>query len=134
MDYILLTVIFAVLLMNVASIWPIERRSLRSISLNNFLALFLFYLTMLIGFGLVYTVLQMNEHQVLLISDGKSDISFYELFQESVYFSAITLLSIGYGDVVPIGVGRWIAIVEALLGYTIPAALIVRTVIDFEKK
>lgn len=134
MEYILLVVVFIVLLMNITSIWPVERRSLRYISLDNLLALFLFYLTMLIGFGLVYTILQMNEHDVLAFNDEKLGGSFYDLFQESLYFSAITLLSVGYGDVVPIGIGRWIAVVEALLGYTIPAALIVRSVIDFEKK
>jgi potassium channel LctB len=50
-----------------------------------------------------------------------------------MYFSAITLLSVGYGDITPIGIGRWLAVVEALLGYTMPMAFVVKTVINFEK-
>ncbi len=54
--------------------------------------------------------------------------------ETSLYFSAVTLLSVGYGDIVPIGIGRWIAMVEALLGYALPAAFVVRTVMDVERR
>lgn len=40
--------------------------------------------------------------------------------------------SVGFGDVAPVGIGRLLAIIEALLGYTIPAAFVVRTFIDFD--
>jgi len=33
---------------------------------------------------------------------------------------------------VPVGIGRWIASIEALIGYALPAAFVVRTAIDFE--
>lgn len=58
--------------------------------------------------------------------------SWREKLSTSIYLSAITLFSVGYGDVVPIGVGRLLVIIEALLGYTIPAAFVVRTFIDYD--
>jgi potassium channel LctB len=51
-----------------------------------------------------------------------------------MYFSAITLLSVGYGDITPVGIGRWIAIIEALVGYTMPAAFVARTFMEHEKR
>ena len=40
------------------------------------------------------------------------------MFETSFYFSAMTLFSVGNGDVIPQGIGRIIAVVEALIGYT----------------
>lgn len=36
-----------------------------------------------------------------------------------------TLFSIGYGDIVPIGLGKIIAIIEGLIGFLLPPAFIV---------
>ncbi|MBO8172484.1 MAG: two pore domain potassium channel family protein [Bacillaceae bacterium] len=49
------------------------------------------------------------------------------LFQ-SLYFSAITLLAVGYGDLTPFGLSRFVAILEAIVGYTLPAALVVQMI------
>jgi potassium channel LctB len=133
MEYILLIVIFTVLFLSIKSIWTVQQKPHRYVSLENLFVLLALYLTILIGFGLVYTVLQINGYEVLWIK-GKSDHGdFFELFQDSLYFSATTLVTVGYGDIIPVGVGRWLAAMEGLLGYVLPAALIVRTVIDFEK-
>nr|WP_239454064.1 potassium channel family protein [Bacillus suaedaesalsae] len=59
---------------------------------------------------------------------------FLEIFGTSLYFSGLTLLSVGYGDITPIGIGRLFAIIEALLGYIIPAAFVVRTMIDYDRR
>jgi potassium channel LctB len=133
MEYILVIVIFTVVFMSIKSIWTIQQKPHRYVSLENLLVLFLLYLTVLIGFGLVYTVLQINGYEVLLINGEVADKNFLKLIQDSLYFSATTLVTVGYGDIIPIGVGRWIAALEGLLGYILPATLIVRTVIDFEK-
>jgi potassium channel LctB len=70
-----------------------------------------------------------------LEEDGKElDVHSFQIVEVCMYFSAITLLSVGYGDITPIGVGRWIAIVEALVGYTMPAAFVVHTVMENEKR
>ncbi|HZG58982.1 MAG TPA: potassium channel family protein [Anoxybacillus sp.] len=134
MEYILLMMIFTVLFMSIKSIWTINQNPHRYVSLENLFVLLALYLTVLIGFGLVYTVLQMKGYEVLLIKEKAADRDFFELLQDSLYFSATTLVTVGYGDIIPVGVGRWLAAAEGLLGYVLPAALIVRTVIDFEKR
>ena len=93
------------------------------VSLENFLYLTFVYITILIGFGLIYILLETKGHQVLI-----------ERLGTYIYFSAVTLFSVGYGDIAPIGIGRLIAMIEALIGYTIPAAFVARAVFDLERK
>ena len=87
----------------------------------------------MLGFGLIYTVFVMKGVPVLLEGDNLLEGHFIEAIQDAMYFSAITLLSVGYGDITPVGIGRWLAIVEALLGYIMPTAFVVRTVISYER-
>ncbi|GAA3331597.1 hypothetical protein GCM10020331_088830 [Ectobacillus funiculus] len=70
----------------------------------------------------------------VLEEDGKIlDVHSFQMVEVCMYFSAITLLSVGYGDITPVGIGRWIAIIEALVGYTMPAAFVARTFMEHEK-
>ena len=101
-------------------------------SLYNLATLFLIYTTVLIAFGLSYVVLEEMGFAVLK-EDGESlNAHSFQLVEICLYFSAVTLLSVGYGDISPIGIGRWIAI-GALIGYTLPFAFVMRSVIDNEK-
>jgi potassium channel LctB len=103
------------------------------ISIENIAFLFLIYVNVLIGFGLIYTIFEMEGFPVLIEGGVKLTGNFFEIINEAMYFSAITLLSVGYGDITPIGIGRWFAILEALIGYIIPAAFVVRSMVDYEK-
>ena len=87
----------------------------RVFSLYNLATLFLIYTTVLIAFGLSYVVLEEMGFAVLK-EDGESlNAHSFQLVEVCLYFSAVTLLSVGYGDISPIGIGRWIAIAEALV-------------------
>jgi potassium channel LctB len=103
------------------------------ISFENLAFLFLVYVNVLIGFSLVYTIFEMRGIPVLVEGNSILTGSFIEILGTSLYFSSITLLSVGYGDITPIGFGRWFAVLEALLGYIIPAAFVVRSMVDFDK-
>ncbi|KAB7704124.1 two pore domain potassium channel family protein [Bacillus aerolatus] len=103
----------------------------RYLSLHYFLYFGCLYLTMMIGFALIYMLLQINGHAVWA-GEGDSYLSFWDRFFTSLYFSGITLFSVGYGDIVPEGAGRWVALVEAWAGYTIPTAFVVRTMLEKE--
>ena len=105
----------------------------KRVSFENFLFLGAIYATVMVGFGLMYILLELQGFSVL--DDGyiPSENSFLLRLETGLYFSAVTLFSVGYGDIAPIGIGRIIAVSEALVGYTIPAAFVARTVIDFEK-
>lgn len=49
----------------------------------------------------------------------------FNKISRAIYFSAITLLSVGYGDITPYGISRVIAVIEALFGYILPAVITV---------
>ena len=106
------------------------------LSVYKMFLLFLVYLTMITAFGSLYLSLIILDIPVL--QEGQvdlADMSFTPLtrVQSVLYFSAVTLLSVGYGDLTPIGVGRWIAIIEALIGYLMPAAFFVTTIVDYRE-
>lgn len=130
---ILLTIIL--LALSVRSLWLRNNKERKTyFSWENIVLLLLIYATVLIGFGLLYVMVWIGGHSVLQENGVPVWGSFIAMLKTSMYFSAITLLSVGYGDITPIGIGRWIAAIEAMLGYVMPYAFVVRTVIDFEKK
>ncbi|EEL83844.1 hypothetical protein bcere0028_4500 [Bacillus cereus AH1271] len=130
--FILLIAAIAIL-RSVQLLWSSYSDSRRFFSLYNLASLFLIYTTVLIAFGLSYVVLEEMGFAVLK-EDGESlHAQSFQLVEICLYFSAVTLLSVGYGDIAPIGIGRWIAIAEALIGYTLPFAFVMRSVIDNEK-
>lgn len=92
-----------------------------------FYTLLIVYFTVIIGFGLIYFILSTN--QILLVENGElREVSIIASLIHSVYFSGVTLLTIGYGDITPIGIGRLIALIQALIGYVLPTAFVLRLV------
>lgn len=84
------------------------------------------YATVLIGFALLYLVLTLNGISVILaLEEGDSYLS---LLTDSLYASAMTLFTVGYGDFVPTGIGKWMAIIEAFIGYLIPTSFVIRVI------
>lgn len=82
----------------------------------------------IIGFSFVYVILDIldlgkiiEHHNDLFHGPGWLDN-----LTRTFYFSAITLLSVGYGDITPFGWSRAVAIVEALVGYILPAVITVQ--------
>lgn len=103
------------------------------VSFENFLFLGAIYATIMISFGLMYTLLELHNFPVFNDDYIPAENLFLGRLETSLYFSAITLFSVGYGDIAPIGIGRILAVSEALIGYTIPAAFVARTVLDMKK-
>ncbi|KLT15372.1 transporter [Neobacillus vireti] len=100
------------------------------VSVDNFLYLGTVYLTVILGFGLIYLLFHLIGLPILkeVNPHPKGNI-----FETSFYFSAMTLFSVGNGDVLPQGMGRIIAVIEALIGYTLPAAFVARVMLNREK-
>lgn len=99
-------------------------------SVENFLYLGSVYLTVILGFGLIYLLFDLIGMSVLVEMNQQTR---HNMFETSFYFSAMTLFSVGNGDVIPHGMGRLIAVTEALIGYTLPAAFVARAVLNREK-
>ncbi|UCZ54117.1 two pore domain potassium channel family protein [Bacillus shivajii] len=104
------------------------------ISFRNFLVLIAVYITVMAGFGVIYLGLELMGIDVLIEGNELEHDTFLHLVEDVLYFSAVTLMTVGYGDIIPQGIGRWIAMVQALIGYLLPAAFVVTTVIHHDKK
>ncbi|WP_373895387.1 ion channel [Virgibacillus natechei] len=106
--------------------WQLEMRDSR-FSAELFYALLVIYSTVIIGFGLIFFIISF--HGIILVEGEElREVSILGSIIHSVYFSGATMLTIGYGDVTPIGIGRIIALIEALIGYVLPTAFVLRLV------
>jgi potassium channel LctB len=92
-----------------------------------FYALILTYTIVILGFGLIYFILSFEG--IVLVEGGElRQVSPIGSMIHSFYFSGVTMLTIGYGDITPIGIGRLLALIEALIGYILPTAFVVQLV------
>ncbi|WP_112179967.1 MULTISPECIES: potassium channel family protein [Paraliobacillus] len=90
-----------------------------------FYALIAVYLTVLVSFGMIYFLLSFQG--ALLLEHGKlENVDILESLAHSLYFSGVTLMTVGYGDITPIGWARLLALVEAMVGYILPAAFFLK--------
>lgn len=92
-----------------------------------FYALLIIYCIVIIGFGLIYFILSF-QHVTLVEGSDLKEVSVIGSLVHSFYFSGVTLLTIGYGDITPVGIGRFIALIQALIGYILPTAFVLRLV------
>lgn len=96
-------------------------------SMETFYTLLVVYIIVIIGFALIYFIFSL--HHVVLVEGGElRQVSVIGSLIHSGYFSGVTMLTIGYGDITPIGYGRLIALIEALIGYILPTAFVLRLV------
>lgn len=92
-----------------------------------FYALLVIYSIVITGFALIYFILSFQG--IVLVEHGElHQVNIIGSLIHSFYFSGVTLLTIGYGDIIPVGIGRFIALIEALLGYILPTAFVLRLV------
>lgn len=127
MFYLLLLLVIFCIIMSLRTLFLPYRMKGKFVSLENFLSIGYVYATVVLGFGIIYMVFAFNGRP-LLIETGmvRND----NIFETCFYFSAMTMFSVGNGDVIPYGLGRIITVIEALIGYTLPAAFITRAVFD----
>lgn len=96
-------------------------------SLEFFYMLLIIYAVVIVGFGLIYFVLSMQD--IVLVENGElRQVSILDALGQAVYFSGVTMLTIGYGDITPVGIGKIIALMQALIGYILPTAFVLRLV------
>ncbi|MRX54897.1 two pore domain potassium channel family protein [Bacillus idriensis] len=103
------------------------------LSIDTLLIVIFLYLSILIGFSMIFLILDSGGFEVLVDNGVIMEGSYLERLHTCLYFSAVTLFSLGYGDVIPIGFGRLLAVLEALIGYVLPAVFVARTVWGLDK-
>ncbi|MCT2534366.1 ion channel [Aquibacillus koreensis] len=98
-----------------------------------FYTLILVYFSVLISFGLLYFMLSFSG--VILVEGGVlQEVGVLESLAHSMYFSGVTLMTVGYGDITPIGWGRLLALLEAMIGYLLPAAFFLKVWLESKEK
>ncbi|GGP17003.1 potassium channel family protein [Oceanobacillus neutriphilus] len=96
-------------------------------SLEIFIAMLVVYCITMVGYGLVYFILSFQG--IVIVEHGElREVTIWGSVVHSIYFSGVTILTLGYGDLAPVGIGRIIAISEALIGYILPAAFVLKVV------
>jgi potassium channel LctB len=91
------------------------------------LQLFLIWLAMILLTGLAYWLgALIGEHG--LIEAGRPVDANLNGFASAIYFSFVTATSIGYGDIVPVGIARVVAVAEAITGLLIFGAVVAKFV------
>lgn len=89
--------------------------------------LFLLYLNIISTFALIFFVLDRTglgpivDHYISHEQWGNG----FDTIGKYLYFSAITLLSVGYGDLTPFGWSKLAAVIEAMLGYILAGSFII---------
>lgn len=133
MIYALILAVILCIVMSLRTLFFSSKLKYKHVSFDNFLFLGFTYTVIMVGFGLLFMLLEIKGFQVIMEHGSILNGSYFEKLGTSMYVSAITLFSVGYGDVVPVGMGRSLVMVEALLGYTIPAAFVVKSVLDLDQ-
>ena len=89
--------------------------------------LFLAWLGMIVLCGIVYWFASISRHHGLVANGAPIDMNLRGL-STALYFSFVTATSVGYGDVVPVGVVRILAIAEAVTELLIFGAVVAKFV------
>jgi len=92
-----------------------------------FKRIFLFWISMVFFFGLVYfSIAFFNQYSI--IDHGESVPRSWKGLADTIYFSFITATTTGYGDIIPAGFARIPAVIEVILGYLVIGVLIFKLV------
>lgn len=110
-------------------------RATRKKMRSHFIYLVLLYTNVVITFGLVYAIFDLLNIGPIVdhYSTVEHQDSLYDRLTTSLYFSIITLFSVGYGDVTPFGLSRAVAMIQAMLGYILPAVIVIQYMNTNEK-
>ncbi|RDY69842.1 ion channel [Halobacillus trueperi] len=85
-----------------------------------FFQLFFVLTGVLLGFTVLYYLLSLDG--VILVTSLSSREPVDPTFLDLLYFSGETLLSVGYGDMLPVGMARFFALLESGIGILLPTA------------
>lgn len=92
-----------------------------------FIAFFIIYTILMLGFGIIYFL--MSEMDFIVLADHTLTTGLpHERILHAIYFSGVTLMTVGYGDLTPVGVARFVALIEASIGYLLPAAFLYKLI------
>lgn len=102
---------------------------------THFIYLVFLYTNVVVTFAFLYVLLDVLHLGKIVdhYSTMEHQSHWLDKITTAFYLSIITLFSVGYGDVTPFGLSRAVAIVEAMLGYILPAVIVIQFIYTTEK-
>jgi potassium channel LctB len=85
-----------------------------------FYKLFFVLLSIMIAFAVLYYALSLENPMLRISSPSGKPVE--HTFLNYLYYSGVTILSVGYGDYIPTGHIRFFALLEAAIGLLLPTA------------
>jgi len=85
-----------------------------------FYKLFFVLFSIMIAFAVLYYVLSFEDPMLRVSSPSGKPVE--HTFLNYLYYSGVTILSVGYGDYIPTGHIRFFALLEAAIGLLLPTA------------
>jgi potassium channel LctB len=98
--------------------------------LYNLAVLFFLYLNVILTFTIIFMILDYSNAGPI-VDHYRGHVKangWFDPLIKPLYFSAITLLSVGYGDITPFGWSRVVSVLEAMIGYLLPATFMVQAI------
>ncbi|WP_233547041.1 potassium channel family protein [Exiguobacterium sp. AM39-5BH] len=130
MNTILLTIALLFVGLNVFTFFRRQTYRQTGFDMRLFSHLFVSLFGVMIGFALIYYAL--SRDGVILVTSLETMNAVDPNWRNLLYFSGVTLLSIGFGDLLPIGPARLFALLEAAIGILLPTAFFVKSI--YKKK
>lgn len=93
----------------------------------------LFFVLIGITFGFAVLYYALAQQDTILVESISKREPIDHSFSNLLYFSGVTILSIGYGDMLPVGTARFFSIIEAAIGVLLPTAYFLKA-LDRSKK
>lgn len=88
----------------------------RQIVPNDITIIITTYITLAISFGLVYTIISFFSDDIAFNNIPKT-LEEFEFYFRHIYFSFITITTIGYGDIYPLTTfGQFLVMIEVITG------------------
>ncbi len=99
-----------------------RKKILHFIETRSFIELIVFFSIFTFLFAIVYCYLTPSEDGIHLVNGQNNFFNFYD----GLYFSIVTISSLGYGDMHPQGLSRLFAVLEVLFGLAIMGILVAK--------
>ncbi len=131
MNTILLTLAVLFVGLNIYTFF--RRKTYRQTAFDGRLFSHLFVSLLGVMFGFAANYYALSQDGMIFVTSLESMTPIEPSWQNVLYFSGVTLLSIGFGDLLPVGPARLFALVEAAIGILLPTAFFVKSVYKKEE-
>lgn len=111
-----------------------SRQEIRQLKNYVFMVCFSYLLIIVIFAGVYFLLAAFDEQSNLIIGNHvllgeKQNIRW--VLGDLIYFSSMTLFTVGYGDIQPVGIAKYVAVAEAFIGYLLPPIIIANGAVKF---